>query len=189
MLGPDIMLLATHFFCKYPDGDGRRKMADGSGATDTTDYRLLDRRVIDEFNRFTEHERVTRRLIDWLGFRASVIPFRASERLHGTVAGQLDDLAGQIALARSAQDEDAAAAPGDQILGEVTPVLGGPMFGGAERSPGVQADGLRIINQPILFPNDVGGAFVSLSREQLQAVAGRRAADMLRQQVVGIEAA
>jgi dolichol-phosphate mannosyltransferase len=32
-----------------------------------TDYRLIDRRVVDEFNRLTEHERMTRGLIDWLG--------------------------------------------------------------------------------------------------------------------------
>ena len=32
------------------------------------DFRLLDRDVVDEFNRFTEHNRITRGLIDWLGF-------------------------------------------------------------------------------------------------------------------------
>src|SRR5438132_442733 len=30
VLGPDIMLLATHFFCKYPTTDGRRQAEDGS---------------------------------------------------------------------------------------------------------------------------------------------------------------
>src|SRR5437867_11437367 len=25
VLGPDVMLLATHFFCKYPGADGRRQ--------------------------------------------------------------------------------------------------------------------------------------------------------------------
>jgi polyisoprenyl-phosphate glycosyltransferase len=49
-----------------------------------TDFRLLDRAVIAEFNRFTERERVTRNLIDWLGFHTVVIPFRARERAGGT---------------------------------------------------------------------------------------------------------
>ena len=48
-----------------------------------TDYRLLDRAVIDEFNRFTEHNRLTRGLIDWLGFSRSYIDFVPAKRLHG----------------------------------------------------------------------------------------------------------
>ncbi len=49
-----------------------------------TDYRLLDRSVIREFKRFTEHERLTRGLIDWLGFRRVTVPFYAHERVRGT---------------------------------------------------------------------------------------------------------
>ncbi|EKE18776.1 MAG: Glycosyl transferase family 2 [uncultured bacterium] len=48
-----------------------------------TDYRLLDRCVINEFNRFTESSRMTRALIDWLGFRREYIYFHARKRLHG----------------------------------------------------------------------------------------------------------
>lgn len=48
-----------------------------------TDFRLLDRIVIDEFNRFTEKNRMTRALIDWLGFRREYIYFQSSERMHG----------------------------------------------------------------------------------------------------------
>lgn len=48
-----------------------------------TDYRLLDRIVIDEFNRFTEASRMTRALIDWLGFRRAYINFDANERIYG----------------------------------------------------------------------------------------------------------
>jgi dolichol-phosphate mannosyltransferase len=48
-----------------------------------TDYRLIDRIVIDEFNRFTESNRMTRALIDWLGFRRDFIHFDANERIHG----------------------------------------------------------------------------------------------------------
>jgi glycosyltransferase involved in cell wall biosynthesis len=48
-----------------------------------TDFRLLDRQVVDELNTMTEHNRMTRGLIDWLGFRRDYIYFTAPERLHG----------------------------------------------------------------------------------------------------------
>lgn len=51
-----------------------------------TDFRLLDRTVIDEFNRFTEINRMTRGLIDWLGFRRAYIYFHAADRLYGTAS-------------------------------------------------------------------------------------------------------
>ena len=51
--------------------------------TRATDYRLLDRVVIDEFNKLTEKNRMTRALIDWLGFRRTYVHFQANERMYG----------------------------------------------------------------------------------------------------------
>lgn len=48
-----------------------------------TDYRLLDRRVVDEFVRLTEHNRMTRGLIDWLGFKRDYLYFETPERQNG----------------------------------------------------------------------------------------------------------
>ncbi|MGH7196873.1 MAG: glycosyltransferase family 2 protein [Candidatus Saccharimonadales bacterium] len=48
-----------------------------------TDYRLLDRVAIDEFNRFTERNRMTRGLIDWLGFNRQYVYFEAPPRVNG----------------------------------------------------------------------------------------------------------
>ena len=48
-----------------------------------TDFRLLDRAVIDEFNTLTEKNRMTRGLIDWLGFKRDYVHFEAPTRLHG----------------------------------------------------------------------------------------------------------
>lgn len=48
-----------------------------------TDYRLLDREVIDAFNALTEKNRITRGLIDWLGYRRDYVHFTANERLAG----------------------------------------------------------------------------------------------------------
>jgi glycosyltransferase involved in cell wall biosynthesis len=51
-----------------------------------TDYRLLDRSVINEFNRFTERNRITRGLIDWLGFRRAYVQFTPALRHAGQAA-------------------------------------------------------------------------------------------------------
>jgi len=48
-----------------------------------TDFRLLDRSVVNTYNELSEHSRITRGLIDWLGFRRSYIRFEAPPRLHG----------------------------------------------------------------------------------------------------------
>lgn len=49
-----------------------------------TDYRLLDRKVINVFNQFTERNRITRGLIDWLGFERDYIYFEQQPRKFGT---------------------------------------------------------------------------------------------------------
>lgn len=49
----------------------------------STDFRLLDRAVVDAFSTFTERQRITRGLIDWLGFKRGFVYFEANERLHG----------------------------------------------------------------------------------------------------------
>lgn len=51
-----------------------------------TDFRLIDRKVIDEFNKLTEHNRVSRNLIDWLGFRRELVSFDAEKRHAGTAS-------------------------------------------------------------------------------------------------------
>lgn len=48
-----------------------------------TDFRLMDRKVVNEFNRFSEKNRITRGLIDWLGFKRDYVKFDAPARQHG----------------------------------------------------------------------------------------------------------
>ncbi len=48
-----------------------------------TDFRIIDRAVLDEFNRLTDHNRMTRGLIDWLGFDREYIQFAPNIREHG----------------------------------------------------------------------------------------------------------
>lgn len=59
------------------------KTDESSTVPGSTDYRLIDRVVIDEFVSLTERNRITRGLIDWLGFRRTYVKFEARERLHG----------------------------------------------------------------------------------------------------------
>lgn len=48
-----------------------------------SDFRLVDRKVMDVFSRLTERNRITRGLIDWLGFRRAYVHFEAGQRLRG----------------------------------------------------------------------------------------------------------
>jgi len=59
-----------------------------------TDFRLVDRSVIDEFKRFTERRRLTRGLIDWLGFERSYIQFVPNQRSDGQTGYPLMRLVG-----------------------------------------------------------------------------------------------
>jgi dolichol-phosphate mannosyltransferase len=49
----------------------------------STDYRLLDKQVIAELTKLKENNRITRGLIDWLGFKRSYIYFESPERIAG----------------------------------------------------------------------------------------------------------
>lgn len=57
----------------------------GAGRTveGETDFRLMDREVVDEFNKLTEHGRITRGLVDWLGFKQVYINYKYGNRLAG----------------------------------------------------------------------------------------------------------
>ena len=59
------------------------RIADTKITPQATDFTLIDRIVIDAFNRFTERSRITRGLVEWMGFRRCTIPFIADERVHG----------------------------------------------------------------------------------------------------------
>ncbi|MFA5184168.1 MAG: glycosyltransferase family 2 protein [Patescibacteria group bacterium] len=57
-----------------------------------TDFRILDRAVIDAFKALPEKNRMTRALIDWLGFRREYIFFTANERADGHAGYSLGKL-------------------------------------------------------------------------------------------------
>jgi dolichol-phosphate mannosyltransferase len=58
----------------------------------STDFRLLDRSVVDAYNELTERERMTRILIAWLGFKRDFVYFAAGERALGKASYSLPKL-------------------------------------------------------------------------------------------------
>lgn len=63
------------------------KMLNMMGVKDTvpgsTDFRLLDRMVVDEYNKLAEHDRIARGLMDWMGFKKVYIDYIYGNRLAG----------------------------------------------------------------------------------------------------------
>ena len=60
-----------------------RLMGNKTTVPGSTDFRLMDRAVIDEFNKLPEHNRITRGLIDWLGFKQVYIEYVYGVRAAG----------------------------------------------------------------------------------------------------------
>lgn len=70
--------LGSKLFYKLLHLMGNRSTVPGS-----TDFRLVDRVVINEFNKLSEHNRITRGLIDWLGFKQEYINYIYGVRTAG----------------------------------------------------------------------------------------------------------
>ena len=58
----------------------------------STDFRLIDNVVRTEFLKFTERQRITRGLIDWLGFKREYITFDAPARIAGEASYKTSQL-------------------------------------------------------------------------------------------------
>ncbi|MER5263126.1 glycosyltransferase family 2 protein [Actinosynnema sp. NPDC002837] len=61
-----------------------RKIASVDIPRDTGDFRLLDRKVVDELRRFRERDRFLRGLVSYIGFRQTGVLFDRDERHAGT---------------------------------------------------------------------------------------------------------
>lgn len=70
--------IGSHLFASTMNTIGDSYAPHGS-----TDFRLLDAVVVKAFSALTEHGRMTRALIDWLGFRRAYVYFDAAERIGG----------------------------------------------------------------------------------------------------------
>jgi glycosyltransferase involved in cell wall biosynthesis len=73
-----IKKIGSKFFYKLINMMSETDMISG-----TTDFRLLDKIVVEELKKFTERNRLVRGLIDWMGFNKIYVEFKAPDRLHG----------------------------------------------------------------------------------------------------------
>lgn len=60
-----------------------RLMGNKTTVPGSTDFRLMDRVAVDTYNELTEHNRITRGLVDWLGFKNKNIYYVYGERMAG----------------------------------------------------------------------------------------------------------
>lgn len=79
--------LGSKLFYKLLGAMGNKSTVPGS-----TDFRLIDRVVADEFNKLSEHNRITRGLIDWLGFKQEYIYYTYGVRMAGKPSYNLKKL-------------------------------------------------------------------------------------------------
>lgn len=63
-----------------------KHMGGGQITENATDFKLIDKKVIEQVCRFTEHKRMFRGLIEWLGFKTEYIEFVAPERINGVAS-------------------------------------------------------------------------------------------------------
>lgn len=70
--------LGSKLFYKLLNKMGYKNTIPGS-----TDFRLLDRNVVNEYNKLSEHNRITRGLIDWLGFEQTIVEYKYNDRIAG----------------------------------------------------------------------------------------------------------
>jgi polyisoprenyl-phosphate glycosyltransferase len=59
------------------------RLSDTEMMHNATDFRLMDRMVVNEFKKFSEKNRITRGLVDWLGFKKEVVYFDTDARKFG----------------------------------------------------------------------------------------------------------
>lgn len=60
-----------------------QKLADIDIPRDTGDFRLVDRKVVDEMKKFKEHNRFLRGMVSFIGFKQIAVPFDRNERYSG----------------------------------------------------------------------------------------------------------
>ena len=60
------------------------KMSEVEFPLDTGDFRLIDRKIIDAFNRFPEHGKYIRGLVSWVGFKQVPFYYDRKARIAGT---------------------------------------------------------------------------------------------------------
>lgn len=58
-----------------------------------TDFRAMSSEVVGEFSKLTEHRRITRGLLDWMGFKTAFVEFESPQRIAGAASYNIKKLA------------------------------------------------------------------------------------------------
>lgn len=68
------------------------RLSGASMVAGSSDFRLIDREVADAFNQMYEPNRITRGLIDWLGYRRAFVKYAANPRTAGVASYKIRSL-------------------------------------------------------------------------------------------------
>lgn len=71
-----------------------RRISGVEMVSQTTDFRLYDRRVVQAFTQATERQRMFRGIMDWMGFRRVYVEFQAGPRTQGEAGYSYSKLIG-----------------------------------------------------------------------------------------------
>jgi len=71
-----------------------RRISGVEMVSQTTDFRLYDRRVVQAFMQATERQRMFRGIMDWMGFRRVYVEFQAGPRMQGEAGYSYSKLIG-----------------------------------------------------------------------------------------------
>ena len=75
---PFFKKLMSGFFYKVINKFSNVRIEEGMA-----DFKLLDRKVLDKLSKMREHDRFLRGMVPWLGFKSSVVEYKANKRLYG----------------------------------------------------------------------------------------------------------
>jgi len=123
------------------------RMSDVEVVGKSTDFRLLDRRVVNEFLKLGDRDRLVRGLVDWLGFRRVCVTFRASARMHGSSTFSYRQLASLFV--NGIMSHSSAPLKWVGILGVITTVLFSAILVVAALAQLIKPDLLNV--RPIAF--------------------------------------
>ena len=59
------------------------KISNTDFVPNSTDFRIFDKKVVEAFSLTTEHQRIFRGIIDWMGFKKDYLEFKANDRIKG----------------------------------------------------------------------------------------------------------
>ena len=75
---PFFKKLMSSFFYKVINKFSNVRIEEGMA-----DFKLLDRKVLEKLSKMREHDRFLRGMVPWLGFKSSIVEYKANKRIHG----------------------------------------------------------------------------------------------------------